>query len=110
MKKDATQVIDAAKSFVEALPKKDKLALMTFADKVDLAHDLTTLREWTLQAIVKYQTVGGTALWDALVESLRHLKKAEGQRAVVVLTDGRDENNAGTAAGSRRCIPTCSRR
>ena len=100
MKKDATQVIEAAKSFVDALPKKDKLALMTFADKVDLAHDLTTLREWTMQAIVKYQTVGGTALWDALVESITHLKKAEGQRAVVVLTDGRDENNAGNAAGS----------
>ena len=58
------------------------------------------MREWTMQAIVKYQTVGGTALWDALVESITHLKKAEGQRAVVVLTDGRDENNAGNAAGS----------
>ena len=32
------------------------------------------------------------------------LKRQEGRRAVVVMTDGRDENNAGNAPGSRQTL------
>jgi VWFA-related protein len=39
-------------------------------------------------------------LHDALWDALQQLKKVPGRRAIVVLTDGRDENNAGTAPGS----------
>ena len=35
-----------------------------------------------------------------LREYLLHLKKENGRRAIVVFTDGRDENNPGTAPGS----------
>ena len=35
-------------------------------------------------------------MWDSLL----HLKKEKGRRAIVVLSDGRDENNPGTAPGS----------
>jgi VWFA-related protein len=43
---------------------------------------------------------GGTALYDAIHEALVRLKRVEGRRVVVVLTDGRDENNAGNGPGS----------
>ena len=39
-----------------------------------------------------------TTRWPARFTTL---KRVEGRRAVVVMTDGRDENNAGTAPGSR---------
>jgi len=91
---------DAAREFVRALEPNDPLALITFADKVQFAHDLTTTREWSYDAIDKYQALGGTALYDALYNSITRLKFVKGRRAVVILTDGRDENNPGTAPGS----------
>jgi VWFA-related protein len=104
MRKDAQAVIDAAKTFVRALPSQDKLAVMTFADRPELAHDLTTNREWSLEAINRYVASGGTALYDAMFESLARLKRADGRTAIVVMTDGRDENNPGTAPGSTHTL------
>jgi VWFA-related protein len=100
MKRDAPAVMRAARSFVESLPRHDKLSVMLFADRPEFAHDLTTLRLWSLEAIDKYVADGGTALYDAIIMSLQRLKAVEGRRAVVVLTDGRDENNPGTGPGS----------
>jgi VWFA-related protein len=100
MRRDAEAAVAAAKGFVEALPRQDKLALALFADKVDLAHDLTTLRQWTLDAIDKYKASGGTALYDALIVGLEQLKKVEGRRVIIVVSDGRDEDNPGTGPGS----------
>jgi VWFA-related protein len=99
--KSATEAVkQTARDFVAAVRPEDSLALITFADEPLFAHLLGTHREWTLEAIDKYVAVGGTALYDALWNSLMHVKDAKGRRAVVLLTDGRDENNAGTAAGS----------
>jgi VWFA-related protein len=67
-----------------------------------LVHDLTTTRDTSLEAIAQYQATGGTALYDALAEGLERLRRVEGRRVVVVMTDGRDENNPGTAPGSVR--------
>jgi VWFA-related protein len=68
------------------------------------AHLLGTTRQWTLDAIDKYTPTGGTALYDALWNSLQHVKTAKGRRAVVVLTDGRDEDAKGTSAGSAHTL------
>jgi VWFA-related protein len=92
--------MESARKFVESLPEKDKLAVMLFSDKTDMVHDLTTIRVWALDAVKRYSVKGGTALYDAIVESLQRLSRVEGRRAVVVLTDGRDENNPGTGPGS----------
>jgi Ca-activated chloride channel family protein len=102
MKKDAAGAQAAARTFVEALRPEDKLALMTFADKVWFAHDLTTERAWALDAIEQYTVKGGTALYDAVAGALLRLKREAGRRVVVLVTDGRDENNAGTGPGSTR--------
>jgi VWFA-related protein len=57
-----------------------------------------------MQAIDKYVALGGTALYDALWGSFQTLKGTSGRHAVVVLTDGRDENNPGTAPGSTHTL------
>ena len=44
---------------------------------------------------------GGTALYDALYDSLAQVGVVKGRRVVVVVTDGRDEDNPGTGPGSR---------
>jgi Ca-activated chloride channel homolog len=102
MKKSSDIAKAAAGSFVDALRTEDKLALLLFADHSELAHDLTTAREAIHEAIDQYQAKGGTALYDALGDSLERLKKVDGRRVIVVVTDGRDEDNPGTGPGSRR--------
>lgn len=104
MRRSASAVIAAAHEFVGALRPEDSLAPLLFADHVVFAHDLTKDREAASKAIDSYAANGGTALYDALADSLERLKRVEGRRAIVVLTDGRDENNPGTGPGSLRTL------
>ncbi len=102
MLKSAEKVVEAATGFVQALRPEDWLGVITFADKSMVAHGMTQERESTLQTIAAYKADGGTALYDALCDSVLMLKQYKGRKAIVVLTDGRDENNPGTAPGSVR--------
>lgn len=100
MKNAADAMKAAARSFVESLRPQDPLAMILFSDKSLFAHDLSTTRAWSLEAIDQYKASGGTALYDAVYDALARLRGIEGRRVVVVMTDGRDENNPGTAPGS----------
>ena len=102
MRQREAQVIESARGFVAALRPQDKLAVLHFADESNLAHDLSDKRDSALAAIDTYRASGGTALYDAVSESLIRLHHAEGRRVLVVMTDGRDENNAGNGPGSSR--------
>jgi VWFA-related protein len=105
MRKSADALMAAARTFVEALRPEDKLSLLFFSDGVLVAHGLGTNRQTSIDAINTYKPVGGTALYDALADAFTSLKTVEGRRAVVVMTDGRDENNPGTAPGSSHTLP-----
>jgi len=100
MRLAAQLAIDAAKGFVSAIRPKDALGVLLFADRSTLMQDLSTVREPAIEAIGQYKAIGGTALYDGLWDSFERLKSVEGRRVVVVVTDGRDENNPGTAPGS----------
>ena len=100
MVKAADSVRETAREFVRAVRKEDRLALMTFADETRLEHPLSVDRSQTMDGIDKYTASGGTALYDAVWDSLLRLKEEKGRRAIVILSDGRDENNPGTAPGS----------
>jgi VWFA-related protein len=102
MRRKEAQVVESATMFVDALRPEDQLGLMMFADKVKVAHDLTISRDFSHRSLRGYQTLGGTALYDALSDALARLSTAERRRVVVVMTDGRDEDNPGTGPGSVR--------
>lgn len=102
MKKWADTAKAAATSFIDAIRPQDALGLVMFADSSQMAVDLVTDRERARQAVAAYVPRGGTALYDAIGDSLGRLSKTEGRRAVVIVTDGRDEDNAGTRPGSVR--------
>ena len=105
MKNSVAAVKAGAKQFISALRPQDRLSLILFSDESVLVHDLTAKRESTLTAIDDYNVRGGTALNDALFDSLTRLKSVDGRRAIVVMTDGRDENGPGTGPGSRHSVP-----
>ena len=102
MTKAADGVRAAALSFVEALRPEDALSVLLFSDTSAFAHGLTTDRQQSASAIGAYNAHGGTALYDGLTDSLMRLKRTEGRKVVVLLSDGRDEDNAGTGPGSAR--------
>ncbi len=102
MRRAADSVKEAAHRFVASLRPADSLGVSLFADSSALTQDLTKNRDDASDAIEQYVSKGGTALYDALGLGLERLRHVEGRRALVVLTDGRDENDAGTAPGSVR--------
>jgi Ca-activated chloride channel family protein len=102
MTKAADGVKAAARSFVHALTTEDALGVLLFSDTATFAHDLTTDRRQSVAAIDAYFARGGTALYDGLTDALMRLKRTEGRRVIVLLSDGRDENNPGTGPGSAR--------
>ena len=104
MRRAEADVIASARAFADALRPQDRLAVMLFANGVNLVHDLSTDRAGTRQAIEGYTPAGGTALYDGLSAALTRLQTVEGRRVVVLMTDGRDEDNPGTGPGSRQSV------
>ena len=102
MKRASEQVVAAAAAFVGALRPEDSMGMLTFADKVEVVHAITTNRSNSYEALAAYKAEGGTALYDALCDAMLMLKGIKGRRAVVILSDGRDEDNPGTGPGSLR--------
>jgi Ca-activated chloride channel family protein len=100
MKRSAEQARDAAREFITAMRPEDQVGMILFSTKSNLVHVPTARRDYSLTAIDGYVADGGTALYDALSDSLAHLAIVQGRRVVVVVTDGRDENAASTGPGS----------
>jgi len=103
MKKSAARAQEAAREFIDAMRPEDQVGLMMFATKAESIQEPTDKREATRTAIDNYVADGGTALYDALYDSLVQLAKARDQRRVlVVVTDGIDENATSNGPGSLR--------
>lgn len=109
MKRVGDAVKEAAYRFVGSIRSEDSLGVALFADEPNLAQDLTKDREEAIAAIDQYTPKGGTALYDALALGIERLQRVQGRRALIVLTDGRDENDAGNAPGSVRPFPEIQR-
>jgi Ca-activated chloride channel family protein len=93
---------EAAERFANSLHfGRDRAAVVTFAGKPDLAVPLTAESGPVLAAIqASKETPGGTALYDAIVLAVETLRGIEGRKAVIVLSDGRDESGDGFRPGS----------
>jgi VWFA-related protein len=100
MTKVTPAVMEAAHDFVSSLKADDPLGIEMFSDRAELAHDLSPARWVSHRNIERYVAHGGTALYDAMVDSMVRLGTVPGRRVVVVMTDGRDENATSTGPGS----------
>ena len=94
MKEKRPQVNEAALSFVRTSNKQDEVFVVNFNDEyyLDLDEDFTSNPEELHEALEKIDTRGSTALYDATVASLDHLKKGhKDKRVLLVITDGDDD-------------------
>lgn len=85
---------EAAKGFVEGLLPEDKVCVMQFADKVELLQDWTNASQpQQLEKALdwRYHPGESTTFYDGLyLAAEEQLKKVEGRRIVILLTDGID--------------------
>ena len=101
MRQEEEAVRAAASSFIDSLRAEDKLGVVGFSDGAEMLADIAPYRTWSRHAVNQYKTNGGTALYDGMRLSLERLEGVKGRRAIVVMTDGRDEDNPGKGPGSK---------
>lgn len=84
----------AALQFFEGtITPKDRGALIVFNDRPQLAVKLTNRLEKLGAGLAGLKAERGTALYDSVVFSLFYFNGVKGQRALVVLSDGKDEGS-----------------
>ena len=72
----------------------DEFFLVTFSDQPELVHGFTTAPEDIEAEVAAVQPKGWTALYDAMVLAINHMKRASrSRRVLLVLTDGGDNNS-----------------
>jgi Ca-activated chloride channel family protein len=94
MEKSLPQARDAALGFLrDAIRPKDRAAVITFNDHpnigVKFSNDLDTLAG----GLAGLKAERGTSLWDTIIFTEFYFNGVKGQRAMLLLTDGRDESS-----------------
>lgn len=84
----------AALSFFEqAITPKDRAAVITFNDHPNLVAKFTNDNKLLAGGLAGLKAERGTALYDSLIFTLYYFNGIRGQRAVLVLSDGKDESS-----------------
>ncbi len=90
----------AAEEFVDSVDPADRLSVISFNDEVAGLKEPVSDRRRLKEAIAAVQARGGTALYDAVYRTAGQLSGAEGRRAIVLLSDGRDQALTDNEPGS----------
>jgi len=83
----------AATRFVGALEPSDQVTVLGFNDNIFTLAKRSTDQVVRERAIGRLRSWGGTALYDAIVQGIDLLGRQQGRRAIVLFTDGKDENS-----------------
>lgn len=99
MRDKRPRVNEAAITLVEASNKQDEAFVVNFNDDfyLDLDKDFTNSIPELKEALERIDSRGSTALYDAIIGSLDHLKKGKKDKKVLlIVTDGEDNTSHNT--------------
>jgi VWFA-related protein len=84
----------AAARFIDIMRPGAQTTLLPFNDEVETPQPFTANKEMLKAQVRRLRAGGGTSLYDAAYDAIQTLvaSHAEGKRAVIVMTDGRDES------------------
>ncbi|QBF31770.1 VWA domain-containing protein [Thalassococcus sp. S3] len=99
----------AASAFVSALGPTDAVQLVSFARTVQIQTPMMSAKDPILSAIAGLGARGDTALYDALYQSIDLLADRRGRKAVVLLSDGVDDDGQGQPLSSRTIADVLAR-
>ncbi len=83
----------ALELFQSAITPRDRASLIPFNDRPTLAVKLTNRIDELAGGLAGLKAERGTALYDSVVFSLFYFNGVKGQRAILLLSDGKDENS-----------------
>jgi Ca-activated chloride channel homolog len=88
-----TAVKAALRFFQTIIQPKDRAAVITFNGQPNLAVRFTNDREVLAGGLAGLRADGNTALYDSIIYALYYFGGVRGKRAIVLLTDGKDEGS-----------------
>lgn len=83
----------ALQFFQQIVRPKDRAALITFNDRPNLAVQFTNDVSTLAGGLAGLKAERGTSLYDSLIFSLYYFNGIRGQKALLVLSDGKDESS-----------------
>ncbi|HLH32312.1 MAG TPA: VWA domain-containing protein [Terriglobia bacterium] len=96
---------DAIDRFIRTIHPDDDIFLMGFDTGTYLLQDFTSDRNKLRKALKYADSGGGTALYDALQEGIRKVKRGNNtKRAILLITDGEDTTSESTFAQARQAV------
>ncbi|HWP55854.1 MAG TPA: VWA domain-containing protein [Pyrinomonadaceae bacterium] len=90
------EIRQAANTFVSRLRLSDRMMVVTFDGKVNLLADVADVRAIRQSKLHIPAVSDGTALYDAVAFALKRMAQVPGRKAIVLMTDGVDQNSVAT--------------
>jgi Ca-activated chloride channel homolog len=82
-----------AGDYIDQMRSNDQAGIIAFNTKVNLVQSVTTDRDILKSAINNLKAGNDTAMYDALVKATDELNPLSGRKAIIVLTDGLDNQS-----------------
>ena len=101
MKQSMGGVLSAASNLVDMLDINDRAQVVDFDSQVRVVQKFTNNKKALSDVLKTISAGGGTALYDATAKGIKDVRKRQGLKALVLLTDGKDENARGDGPGSK---------
>jgi Ca-activated chloride channel family protein len=87
------QIREAANAFVSRLRLNDRLMAITFDGQVHVLTEPETVRDVRRTKLHIPEVTDGTVLYDAVQLVLKRIEQIPGRKAIVLMTDGVDQNS-----------------
>jgi len=88
---------EAAKTYIRGMRSGDQAGLITYDTQVYNVQPITADTTALTSAIDGLQTGSDTAMYNALIEAEKALEGVSGRKAIIVLTDGMDNQSSSNA-------------
>lgn len=94
LREELDEIRRAAVGFAESFGREDRIAVMTFSDRIELLQDWTNDLRSLRRSLEKIERGYRTALYDALLATAREkLLSVPGKKVIILLTDGLDNES-----------------
>lgn len=87
---------DAAKAYISGMRAEDQAGVITFDTQVYRVQDVTSDKAVLTAAIDGLKTGSDTAMYNAILEATKALENISGRKAILVLSDGLDNQSSAT--------------
>lgn len=87
---------NAALSYVNTSREIDRIGLTAFNTQVTVVQEITTDKDLVRAGIESLEGIYDTSMLDALMQGISQLKDESGRRAIILMTDGLDNQSQST--------------